>query len=61
MGELKWFLRCHGKLLNRQPVNRQFGSRARPSHSWTSRLLTSSFSLGFSSVFGRATQCIRDM
>ncbi len=34
------------------------GSRARPSHSWTSRLLTSSFSLGVSSLFCRATQCM---
>jgi hypothetical protein len=37
------------------------GSRARPSHSWTSRLLTSSFSLGVSSLFCRATQCMRGM
>ena len=35
------------------------GSRARTSHSWTSRLLNSSFSLGVSSLFCRATQCIR--
>jgi hypothetical protein len=34
------------------------GSRVRPSHSWTSRLLTSSFSLGVSSLFCRATQCM---
>ena len=34
------------------------GSHARPSHSWTSRLLTSSFSLGVSSLFCRATQCM---
>ena len=34
------------------------GSRARPSHLWTSRLLNSSFSLGFSSLFCRATQCM---
>jgi hypothetical protein len=32
------------------------GSRVRTSHSWTSRLLTSSFSLGVSSLFCRATQ-----
>ena len=30
--------------------------RVRTSHSWTSRLLTSSFSLGVSSLFCRATQ-----
>ena len=35
------------------------GSRARTSHSWTSRLLTPSFSLGVSSLFCRATQCMR--
>ena len=35
------------------------GSRVRTSHSWTSRLLTSSFSLGVSSLFCRATQCMR--
>ncbi len=35
------------------------GSRVCTSHSWTSRLLTSSFSLGVSSLFCRATQCIR--
>ena len=35
------------------------GSRARTSHSWTSRLLNSSFSLGVSSLFCRATQCMR--
>ena len=34
------------------------GSRARPSHSWISRLLTSSSSLGISSLFCRATQCM---
>jgi hypothetical protein len=34
------------------------GSRARPSHSWISRLLTSSLSLGTSSLFCRATQCM---
>ena len=34
------------------------GSRVRTSHSWTSRLLTSSFSLGVSSLFCRATQCM---
>jgi len=34
------------------------GSRVRTSHSWTSRLLTSSFSLGISSLFCRATQCM---
>ena len=33
------------------------GSRVRTSHSWTSRLLTSSFSLGVSSLFCRGTQC----
>jgi hypothetical protein len=32
------------------------GSRVRTSHSWTSRLLTSSFSLGISSLFCRGTQ-----
>jgi hypothetical protein len=32
------------------------GSCAHPSHSWTSRLLTSSFSLGVSNLFCRATQ-----
>ena len=37
------------------------GSRVRTSHSWTSRLLTSSFSLGVSSLFCRATQWIRDV
>ena len=37
------------------------GSCAHPSHSWTSRLLTSSFSLGVSSLFCRATQCERGM
>ena len=35
------------------------GSRVRTSHSWTSRLLSSSFSLGVSSLFCRATQCMR--
>ena len=35
------------------------GSRARTSHSWTSRLLNSPFSLGVSSLFCRATQCMR--
>ncbi len=34
------------------------GSRVRTSHSWTSRFLTSSFSLGVSSLFCRATQCM---
>jgi hypothetical protein len=34
------------------------GSLARPSHSWISRLLTSSLSLGISSLFCRATQCM---
>jgi hypothetical protein len=34
------------------------GSCARPSHSWISRLLTSSSSLGISSLFCRATQCM---
>jgi hypothetical protein len=34
------------------------GSRVRTSHSWTSRLLTSSFSLGISSLFCRSTQCM---
>ena len=34
------------------------GSCARPSHSWISRLLTSSLSLGISSLFCRATQCM---
>ena len=34
------------------------GSRVRTSHSWTSRLLTSSFSLGVSSLFCRTTQCM---
>ena len=33
------------------------GSRAPTSHSWTSRLLNSSFSLGVSSLFCRTTQC----
>ena len=37
------------------------GSRVHTSHSWTSRLLTSSFSLGVSSLFCRSTQCIRDV
>ena len=37
------------------------GSRVRTSHSWTSRLLTSSFSLGVSSFFCRSTQCIREV
>ncbi len=37
------------------------GSCAHTSHSWTSRLLTSSFSLGVSSLFCRATQCMRDV
>jgi hypothetical protein len=32
------------------------GSRVHTSHSWTSRLLTSSFSLGVSSLFCRGTQ-----
>ena len=34
------------------------GSRVRTSYSWTSRLLTSSFSLGVSSLFCRGTQCM---
>ena len=34
------------------------GSCARPSHSWIYRLLTSSLSLGISSLFCRATQCM---
>ncbi len=34
------------------------GSRVRTSYSWTSRFLTSSFSLGVSSLFCRATQCM---
>jgi hypothetical protein len=34
------------------------GSRVHTSHSWTSRLLTSSFSLGVSILFCRATQCM---
>ncbi len=34
------------------------GSRVRTSHSWTSRFLTSSFSVGVSSLFCRATQCM---
>ena len=33
-------------------------SRVRTSHSWTSRFLTSSFSLGVSSLFCRTTQCM---
>ena len=37
------------------------GSRVHTSHSWTSRLLTSSFSLGVSSLFCRATRCMRDV
>ncbi len=35
------------------------GSRVRSSHSWTSRLLTSSFSLGVSSLFCRAYEVCR--
>ena len=35
------------------------GLRTRPSHSWMSYLLTSSLSLGVSSLFCRATQCMR--
>ena len=35
------------------------GSCVHTSHSWTSRLLTSSFSLGVSTLFCRATQCMR--
>ncbi len=35
------------------------GSCVRPSHSRISRLLTSSLSLGVSSLFCRATQCMR--
>ena len=34
------------------------GSCARPSYSWISHLLTSSLSLGISSLFCRATQCM---
>ena len=34
------------------------GSCARPSHSWFSRLLTSSLSLGISRLLCRATQCM---
>jgi hypothetical protein len=34
------------------------GSCPRPSHSWMSCLLTSSLSLGISSLFCRATQCM---
>ena len=34
------------------------GSSVRTSYSWTSRLLTSSFSLGVSSLFCRGTQCM---
>jgi hypothetical protein len=34
------------------------GSCVHTSHSWTSRLLTSSFSLGVPSLFCRATQCM---
>jgi hypothetical protein len=34
------------------------GSRVQTSYSWISRLLTSSFSLGVSSLFCRATQCM---
>ena len=34
------------------------GSCTRPSHSWISRLLTSSLPLGISSLFCRATQCM---
>ena len=37
------------------------GSCARPSHSRISHLLTSSLSLGVSSLFCRATQCMRDV
>ena len=37
------------------------GSRVRTSDSWTARFLTSSFSLGVSSLFCRGTQCIRDV
>jgi hypothetical protein len=37
------------------------GSCVRPSNSWTSHFLTSCFSLGVSSLFCRATQCIRGM
>jgi hypothetical protein len=37
------------------------GSRAHPSHSWTSRLLPLSCSLGVSSLFCRVTQCIRGL
>ena len=34
------------------------GSCARPSHLWMSCLLTSSLSLGISSLFDRDTQCM---
>ncbi len=34
------------------------GSFGRPSYSWISRLLTSSLSLGISSLFCRVTQCM---
>jgi hypothetical protein len=34
------------------------GSCSRPSHLWISHLLTSSLSLGISSLFCRATQCM---
>jgi hypothetical protein len=34
------------------------GSCVRPSHSWISHLLTSSLSLGISSLFCRGTQCM---
>jgi hypothetical protein len=34
------------------------GSCVRPSHSWIFRLLTSSLSLGISSLFCRTTQCM---
>jgi len=34
------------------------GSCVYPSHLWISRVLTSSFSLGISSLFCRATQCM---
>jgi hypothetical protein len=34
------------------------GSCVHPSHSWISRLLTSSLSLGISSLFCRVTQCM---
>jgi hypothetical protein len=37
------------------------GSGVRPSYSWISHLLTSSLSLGTSSLFCRVTQCMSGM